>query len=118
MLVTLGRIADGKAGWRRDLRRGLLPRRRFERSQRGERDRSRSDETHPFGRGMDREAAEDARMGETMMTEGQQNDFDANVRDTGRLGLGADEERLRLVGDAMKNRIEFFAIGVAPEVEK
>src|SRR5690242_21956756 len=114
MLVTLGWIAQRKAGWRRDLRRGLLQRRRFERSQRSERDRSCSDEAHPFGRGMDREAAEDARMGETMMTEGQQNDFEANDSEPGRLGLGADEESLRLVGDAMKNRIEFSAIGVTP----
>jgi hypothetical protein len=36
----------------------------------------------------------------------------------GRSGLGADQERLRFVGDAMQNRIELAAIGVAPQLEK
>ena len=37
---------------------------------------------------------------------------------TGRPGLGADEEGLSLVGDAMKNGIDFFTLGVAPKVEE
>ena len=57
-------------------------------------------------------------MGQSMMAKGKQNDLDVHSVKTGRPGLGADEECLRLVGDTMKNRIEFFAIGVAPQLEK
>ena len=67
---------------------------------------------------MDRKAAEDAGMGQSMMTKGQENDLDVHCVETGRPGLGADEEGLRLVGDAMKNRIELFAIGVAPQIRE
>ncbi len=52
---------------------------------------------------MDGKAAEDAGMGESMMTKRQENDFDVHGCQTGRPGLGADEEGLRFVGDAMKN---------------
>ena len=52
---------------------------------------------------MDRKAAEDAGMGQPMMTKGHENDLDVHCVETGRPGLGADEEGLRLVGDAMKN---------------
>ena len=67
---------------------------------------------------MDGKAAEDAGMGQSMMTKGQQNDLDVHCVKTGRPGLGADKERLRLVGDAMKNRIEFFAIGARAKAPK
>ena len=70
------------------------------------------------GAAWDGKAAENAGMGQSMMAKGQQNDLDVHSIKTGRPGLGADEESLRFVGDAMKNRIEFFAIGVAPQVEK
>ena len=52
---------------------------------------------------MEGKTAEDAGMGQSMMAKGKQNDFDVHSVKTGRPGLGADEEGLRFVGDAMKN---------------
>ena len=57
-------------------------------------------------------------MGQSMMAKGKQNDLDVHCVKPGRPGLGADEECLRLVVDTMKNRIELFAIGFAPQLEK
>ena len=57
-------------------------------------------------------------MGQSMMTKGQENDLDVHGLETGWPRLGADEEGLRFVSDAMKDRIELFAIGVAPQLEK
>ena len=57
-------------------------------------------------------------MGQSMMAKGQQNDLDVHGAKTGRPGFGADQERLRFVGDATKNRIEFVAVGVPPQIEK
>ena len=55
---------------------------------------------------MDGEPAEDAGMGQSMMTKRQQNGLDVHRAETGGPRLGADEERLRFVRDAMQNRIE------------
>ena len=52
-------------------------------------------------------------MGQPMVTEGHEHDLDVCCVKIGQPGLGADKECLRLVGDTMKNRIEFFAIGAA-----
>ena len=67
---------------------------------------------------MDRKAPEDAGMREPMMTKGQENDLDVHSVMTGRPSLSADEEGLRFVCDTMKNRLEVFAIGVAPQLKK
>ena len=57
-------------------------------------------------------------MGQSMMAQRQQNDLDVHGLEAGRPRLGADKERLRFVRDAMKNRLEFAAVGVEPKVEK
>ncbi len=67
---------------------------------------------------MERKAAKDAGMGQSVMTKGKQNDLEVHSVKTGRPGLGADKEGLRLVGDAMKNGIDVFTIGVAPQVQE
>ena len=43
---------------------------------------------------MDREAPEDARMREPMMTKGQENDLDVDDVMTGRPGLGAHRRKV------------------------
>ena len=67
---------------------------------------------------MGRKTAENAGMGQSVMAEGKKNDFDAYRIKTGRPGLGADEEGLSLISDAMKNGIDLFTVGVAPKVEE
>ena len=57
-------------------------------------------------------------MGQSMMTEGQQNDLDIRRPQTGRPSLGAKEERLRFVGHAMEDGSQLAAIAVAPQIEK
>src|ERR1700727_718860 len=103
MFVTLWHIAERKPGRRKVVWRRRLERQRFERAQRGKRDRSGSDQTHPGRRGMDGNAAKDAGMGESMMTKRQQNDLDIHRAQTGRPGLGANEQSLCFVSHAMKN---------------
>src|SRR6185437_595524 len=118
MLVAPGRITEREAGCGRALLNERWASRRIQRAQRGKRDRPRPHEAHPRGRGMDGEGAEEAGMGQSMMAQRQQNDLEIHRPKTGRPGLGADKERLRFVGDAMKNRLEFAAVGVEPKVEK
>ena len=67
---------------------------------------------------MDGEGAENARVGQSVVTKRQENGLDLHRPKAGRPGLGADEERLGFVGDAMKDRIELLALVVAPKLEK
>ena len=62
--------------------------------------------------------AENAGMGQSVMAQGKKNDFDAYSIKTGRPSLGADEEGLSFVSDAMKNGIDLFTISVAPKVKE
>ena len=67
---------------------------------------------------MGSKTAQNPGMGQSVMAKRKKNDFDAYSIKTGRPGLGADEEGLSLVSDAMKNGIDFFTISVAPKVEE
>ena len=71
-----------------------------------------------MGRRADGEGAENAGMSQSVMTERQQNGLNLHRPEAWRAGLGADEERLRLVSDVMKDRAHLLAIGVAPKLEK
>jgi hypothetical protein len=104
MFVTPGHSAEREVDRRRVFRLERLRRWPTQGAQRGERDRFGAAQTRPCRRGMDREAAKDAGMGQPMMTKGHENDLDVHCVETGQPGLGADEECLRLVGDTMKNR--------------
>ena len=94
---------------------GLAPAKRAQREQRQRVDAGQSE---PKRRAVRRAAAERARVCVAVAAQRQQHDLDVDRRKAGRRGVGAEQERLRFVGERGEDRRDVGAVGLAPQAQE
>src|SRR5580704_4992023 len=77
-----------------------------------------ANKAEPVGRGVGRDASEDAGMGRAVVPKRQQRRLDLKRLESWRLSLRAQEDGLGFVRHTLNNRFDFPAIGLAPKQEK